>query len=208
VLLACVAIALRVRPRCQGAAPGETVVFVKQPAARRSDRHRGKNSVEFSPSERSQGRRRSAQSHPHRRAPCAKKARRSPRVFGRIVTKKTGELRTDRANLRPAMACPCRTREPPCVARTFAALKESRPSHHGRGAPVWTSRHASSPRRMGTFGKPDPFLDGIPDGPVSPGAPAAGLAGGFLEDASRLPTKPSGRAGHRQRDVRFAVCSA
>jgi hypothetical protein len=36
-------------------------------------------------------------------------------------------------------------------------------------------------RRLAGFGKPDPFLDGIPDGVVVANQPALGMKGGFLE---------------------------
>jgi hypothetical protein len=36
-------------------------------------------------------------------------------------------------------------------------------------------------RRLTGFGKPDPFLDGIPDGVVLANQPASGMKGGFLE---------------------------
>jgi hypothetical protein len=71
----------------------------------------------------------------------------------------------------------------PLVGHSYLAeLKESATVFTtGAGAPVSNVEARELARRMSTFGKPDPFLDGIPDGPVSPGTPAAGLAGGFLE---------------------------
>jgi len=182
VLSACVAIALA------GCAPGakapplaETVVFVKQPP-RVGRIAIEENSVEF----RLQSEARADGGAPNRiRTESVARERRREEVlavFGRIVTKKRVSFerieRTETQNGLPIV-------EPanPLVGRSYvAALKESAAVFTtGAGAPVSDVEARELARRMGTFGKPDPFLDGIPDGPVSPGAPAAGLAGGFLE---------------------------
>ena len=36
-------------------------------------------------------------------------------------------------------------------------------------------------RRFASFGRPDPFLEGLPNGPMRPGLSASGMAPGFLE---------------------------
>jgi hypothetical protein len=103
-------------------------------------------------------------------------------VFERIVTKKkiTYEAleRKETRNGTSVVEPPS-----PLAGRSYVVeLKQSVPVFSDpSGAPVSDAEARELARRLGTFGKPDPFLEGIPDGPVHPGAPASGMAGGFLE---------------------------
>ncbi|HKQ69179.1 MAG TPA: hypothetical protein VJT73_07565 [Polyangiaceae bacterium] len=49
------------------------------------------------------------------------------------------------------------------------------------GRDVEGAEHAELTRRHGNLGRADPFLEGIPNGPVRPHQAASGMAGGFLE---------------------------
>ncbi len=71
----------------------------------------------------------------------------------------------------------------PLVGRSYVAeLRQSAIVFTGaRGEPVSDAEQRELVRRLRRFGKPDPFLAALPDGPVSPGWPASGMAGGFLE---------------------------
>jgi hypothetical protein len=103
-------------------------------------------------------------------------------VFDRIVTKKkvTYERieRTETRNGAESTAPPS-----PLVGRSYLAeFKKSEPSFtDATGAPVSEVERKELARRFANLGKPDPFLEGLPEGPVYPGWPASGLAGGFLE---------------------------
>jgi hypothetical protein len=49
------------------------------------------------------------------------------------------------------------------------------------GQPVSDAEKKALTRRLANFGKPDPFLEGIPDGVVLANQPAAGMRSGFQE---------------------------
>jgi hypothetical protein len=49
------------------------------------------------------------------------------------------------------------------------------------GAPVSTAEAKELGNRLGTLGKPDPFLEALPAGPMQPGRPGPKIAGRFLE---------------------------
>jgi hypothetical protein len=49
------------------------------------------------------------------------------------------------------------------------------------GHPVSDVEEQELARRLPRFGKADPFVEGIPDGPIRPGVVASGLASGFLQ---------------------------
>ena len=103
-------------------------------------------------------------------------------VFDRIVTKKriTYEVieRTETRNGSPVVAPPS-----PLSRRSY--IVEAKQSvlvfTDAAGAPVSDAEQKELARRSSNLGKPDPFLEGLPDGPVYPGGPAVGMAAGFLE---------------------------
>jgi hypothetical protein len=103
-------------------------------------------------------------------------------VFDKIVTKKriTYERieHSETRNGSPVADAPS-----PLVGRSYVAeLREAALVFTGaRGEPVSNAEQKELLRRLRRFGKPDPFLEGLPDGPISPGWPASGIAGGFLE---------------------------
>ena len=103
-------------------------------------------------------------------------------VFDRIVTKKKvtferiehTENRNGSETTAPAS---------PLAGRSYVAqVMHSEPVFtDALGAPVSDVERRELSRRLANFGKPDPFLEGLPDGPVHPGWPASGIAAGFLE---------------------------
>jgi hypothetical protein len=103
-------------------------------------------------------------------------------VFDRIVTKKKVTYeRIERIETRNGTE----TKAPPSplVGRSYVAeLKQAEATFTGAGGePVSEVERKELARRLANLGKPDPFLEGLPDGPVRLGWPAKGLAGGFLE---------------------------
>jgi hypothetical protein len=103
-------------------------------------------------------------------------------VFDRIVTKKKItyekiEHAETRNGARVAAA------DSPLAGHAYIAeVKESVPVFTDAfGGPVSDAEQRELARRLAGLGKPDPFLEGIPDGLVRPGGPAPGMAGGFLE---------------------------
>jgi hypothetical protein len=103
-------------------------------------------------------------------------------VFDRIVTKKKVTYeRIERNESRNGteLSAPAN----PLVGRSYVAeVKQSELVFtDAAGAPVSEIEKKELARRLANLGKPDPFLDGLPDGPVYPGWPASSLAGGFLE---------------------------
>jgi hypothetical protein len=103
-------------------------------------------------------------------------------VFDRIVTKKkvTYERieRTESRNGSDVAAPP----SPPLGHSYIAEVKQSElVITDAAGAPVSEVEQKELARRLANLGKPDPFLEGLPEGPVSPGWPASSLAAGFLE---------------------------
>jgi hypothetical protein len=103
-------------------------------------------------------------------------------VFDRIVTREriTYEAieRIETRNGSPVVAPPN-----PLSGRSYIVeLKQSvLVFTDNAGAPVSDAELRELARRSSNLGKPDPFLEGLPDGPVYPGSPASGMAGGFLE---------------------------
>jgi hypothetical protein len=182
-LLACVAVVLVACTPQEAKSPplAESVVFVKQ-APRVGRIAVEENSVEF----RLQSEATADGGAPHRiRTESVERERRREEVlavFGRVVTKKRVTFESiERAETRNGL--PIALPPNPLFGRSYLAeLKKSVAVFTtDAGAPVSDVEARELARRMSTFGKPDPFLDGIPDGPVSPGAPAAGMVGGFVE---------------------------
>jgi hypothetical protein len=103
-------------------------------------------------------------------------------VFDRIVTKKRISYekveKQESRNGSPVAHPPS-----PLVGRTYVAeLKQSVPLFTSpNGGPVSDDERRELARRLTNLGKPDPFLEGIPDGPVYPGRSAPGIGGGLLE---------------------------
>jgi hypothetical protein len=103
-------------------------------------------------------------------------------VFDRIVTKKKVTYeQIERSESRNGSE----TKAPPSPLVGHSYVAESKQSEatftDASGAPVSEAERKELARRLANIGKPDPFLEGLPDGPVHPGWPAKGLAGGFLE---------------------------
>lgn len=126
-------------------------------------------------------------------------------VFDRVVIKKKVTFdeirRTETRNGLPILGPPN-----PLVGRSYVAeLKQSAPIFtSAAGEPVSDVETRELARRVVNFGKPDPFLEGIPDGPLSPGSPASGMASGFLEmfEVPDESNRDGPDIGHV--DVRFA----
>jgi hypothetical protein len=103
-------------------------------------------------------------------------------VFDRIITKKkiTYENleREERRNGSPIAHGPS-----PLVGHSYVAeLKESVPVFtSSSGGAVSDEERRELTRRLANLGKPDPFLEGIPEGPLYPGRPVPGIGGGILE---------------------------
>jgi hypothetical protein len=103
-------------------------------------------------------------------------------TFDRIVTKKRVTFENlERKETRNGL--PYVEPKSPLAGRSYVAeLRQSVPTFtRADGTPVSDRESRELGRRLSTFGKPDPFLEGIPEGPLSPGSAAAGMAGGFLE---------------------------
>ena len=126
-------------------------------------------------------------------------------VFDRIVTKKkiTYE-KIEHAELRNGVRVAAAGS--PLAGRAYVAeVKESAPVFtDALGRPVSDAEQRELVHRLAGLGKPDPFLEGIPEGVIRPGGPAPGMAGGFLElfEASD-DSSPDGPDVGRV-DVRFA----
>ncbi len=126
-------------------------------------------------------------------------------VFDRIVVKKrvTYEL-LDRSEERNGQ----RSTSPPSslVGRSYLVeLKESVPVFaYAAGGEVSDQERRELSRRFATFGKPDPFLEGLPSGPVHPGLPTSGMAAGFLEMFDVTGDMNSEGPDVAKVDVRFA----
>jgi hypothetical protein len=103
-------------------------------------------------------------------------------VFERIVTKKKITFeRIEHSEDRNGSEVTAP--KSPLVGRSYVVeLKQSEPIFtDALGAPVSDVEKRELSRRLANFGKPDPFLESLPDGPVQPGWPASGIAAGFLE---------------------------
>jgi hypothetical protein len=103
-------------------------------------------------------------------------------VFDRIVTKKKityEKIEHTETRNGARIAAP----ESPLAGRAYIAeVKESVPIFtDGLGGPVSDAEQRELSRRLAGLGKPDPFLEGIPNGVIRPGVSAPGMAGGFLE---------------------------
>jgi hypothetical protein len=103
-------------------------------------------------------------------------------AFDRIVTKKRVTFEDlERKETRNGL--PLAQPKSLLAGRSYVAeLTQSVPVFtRADGAPVSDAESRELKRRLSTFGKADPFLEGLPEGPVSPGSAASGMAGGFLE---------------------------
>jgi hypothetical protein len=103
-------------------------------------------------------------------------------VFDRIVTKKKVTFeRIEHSESRNGSEV--KAPASPLAGRSYVAeVKQSEPFFtDALGAPVSDVEKRELSRRFANLGKPDPFLEGLPDGPVQPGWPASGIARGFLE---------------------------
>ncbi len=103
-------------------------------------------------------------------------------VFERIITKKkiTYE-QLERREYRDGKAVP--TPVSPLLGHSYIA--ETKNSMlvltSASGTPVSEAERKELSRRLANLGKPDPFLEGIPDGPVRADQAAPQMGGGFLE---------------------------
>jgi len=103
-------------------------------------------------------------------------------VFDRIVTKR--RISYEQLEKRESRnGSPVAHPPSPLVGRTYVAeLKQFVPLFTSpNGGPVSDDERRELARRLTNLGKPDPFLEGIPDGPVYPGRSAPGISGGLLE---------------------------
>jgi len=126
-------------------------------------------------------------------------------VFDRIVTKKKVTYeKIERAETRNGK----RTVDVPSllVGRSYVAeVRLSVPVFTTpAGAPVSDAEEKELGRRLVSLGKPDPFLESIPNGPVYPGWPAPRVASGFLElfESGEEPSREGPDIG--KVDVRYA----
>ena len=103
-------------------------------------------------------------------------------VFERIVTKKRVTYeQLDKSEFRDG--APIKVTPNPLAGHAYVIeLKNFVPifSRSPRGE-VSDEERAELVRRSSTFGKADPFLEGIPDGPLQMNQPAPGMSEGFLE---------------------------
>jgi hypothetical protein len=103
-------------------------------------------------------------------------------VFDRIVTKKKVTYeKIEREESRNGASVA--QRSSPLVGRSYIAeLRQSVPIFtSSNGAPISDDEQRELSGRLANLGKPDPFLEGIPDGPIYPGRSAPGIGGGILE---------------------------
>jgi hypothetical protein len=125
-------------------------------------------------------------------------------AFDRIVTKKRVTFEDlERKETRNGL--PVAQPKSLLAGRSYVAeLTQSVPVFtRADGATVSDAESRELKRRLSTFGKPDPFLEGIPEGPISPGSAASGMAGGFLEMfEANVPNGDGPDIGNV--DVRFA----
>ena len=103
-------------------------------------------------------------------------------VFERIVTKKRVTYeQLEKSEFRDG--APIKVTPNPLLGHVYVIeLKNFVPifSRSPRGE-VSDDERAELVRRSSTFGKADPFLEGIPDGPLQMNQPAPGMSQGFLE---------------------------
>jgi len=126
-------------------------------------------------------------------------------VFDRIVIKKrmTYEVleRSEERNGLRSMAAPS-----PLSGRSYIIeLKDSEPIFaRAAGGEITDDERRELSRRLGSFGRPDPFLEGLPNGPLRPGLPASGMAPGFLEMFDAIGEANRDGPDVANVDVRFA----